>query len=185
MSGPWIVVVTILWAVVLCLLLLFLGYFRRTSKLLEQAEFQLSLATTAQGGLGGLQAGAKVLPFRVENTNGSLVGSETLLSEPSIVLFMDENCDPCQALASELQRSNLSGIARILILADGAVDDSLAADRRVYRQVNRSASRAFQSVSSPQAFAVATGGIIVDRLVPDSVRDLEELWRLVGEEVRQ
>lgn len=181
MTWPWVTAFVALWVFTLFLATLFLGQIRRMSNLLQQTEFRLELASNASGGLGGLAPGAMVPPFRVEGSDGAVVASERILARPAVVLFMEEGCEPCEGLLSDLMRTETPPGLHLILFVDGDVVPPASVSASVFRQIKRSASRAFAQVAFPQAFAVDASRIVIDRLIPESLDDLFALGRLVDE----
>ncbi len=183
MTWPWMIAFASLTVALLALTVVVTGHLREVSGLLERAEFQLSLASSALGGLGGLGQGERVRPFRVQGMDGEIVGSESLLSSPSVILFTEDSCEPCEELAPELEGLEFPDSVRLIVLHQGDVVPRVPSGSLLFRQIDRSASRAFHNVAAPQAFAIEPGGVVADRLIPISAQQIQGLASMLRKEV--
>jgi hypothetical protein len=180
MTGPWIAAFVVLWVVVLAESFLLLGVFRRVWAGLEDARFRLD-AIRFGVTFGGAAPGTLVPRFEVYDRVGHPVPSESLFGEPSVVVFLDHDCEPCIDLAAELSASDRDGIGvPLIVITDeywGRVEPAFRDEVRVFSQRARAASQAFQSSATPQGFAVATGGTVVAHAIVNRLDDVRRLAR--------
>lgn len=180
MNALWIASLIALWLVVGVLAVLVLGFLRRVSSVLEAAEGVVSESRTS---LGAARRGMRIAPFKVFDSLGVPVESDTLFMAPAVYVLLHSGCAPCRVLAK-----NLAELPEPAAPVNVIIDDSEAArsflDSRLARTLferDGSASQAFMIGGTPQAFAVATGGTIIETLVPGSAADIERLANVVAE----
>lgn len=180
MSGAWIVAYMILLTVVVLMGILLVGTLRRISPLLEQAEAKLRLMPSELAP-AGLPPGTAVPHFESQGLDGSAFGASDLRGTPSVVLFVDADCEPCRGLVAELKRYGVDDVdTRVVAVVDNPSDGaSLRAipGVTVIRQAEREVARVFQSSVTPQAFVVDATGVVVESGNPNSLEDLRELVR--------
>lgn len=176
MSGPWIAAFLVLWAAVILLALLMMGFLRRVSAVLEQAE---SLARSSNTLEAGLAPGSRVGPFTVRAADGGIVTDADLRGRPTVVIFVEAGCKPCEALAEEL-----SGLEQppapvtLFVVTDDTSEGrkmSLGPYARVLYDEEKSASRAFRNSIFPYGFGVDASGVIVERAIATSVEAIHRL----------
>lgn len=169
-----------LWSVVVVMALILVGLLRRMTNVLEQAEARLAQAAT---GFGGAPPGTAIPPFEVKDEQGSVLRFAQLVGSPAIYLFMSSTCEPCKRLAAELSGIDqaLDRTPLFLIMEDSpeAREVPFPPGVTVLYQAEQAASRAFQNVAAPQAFAVDSGGTVLDLLIPNSLGDLRQLVRRI------
>jgi hypothetical protein len=175
MSVPWITAFAILWLLVMLLGFSVVGVMRRAIAVLERAERQPTLD------LGGVKPLTRLPRFQLLNDAGETVMSDQLLQETTLLVFMEAGCKPCRALARSLDGADreVAGMPLVIVLDDrGEVEEfALPADVPVFRQRSGAVSRLFESTVSPHAFVIDEAGVVLDRLVPGSMADLELLAR--------
>jgi len=183
MTAAWIAAFAALAAVVALLVVVVLGFLRRATVLLEEAEARLATFTTHVT-TGGAPPGTLIPDFTVEGAGGEVVTSAELFESGGVVLFMSSGCDPCRSLAATLSSQAYRAEVQLYVI----LDDSPEGRRfpappamAVLFQLDRAASRAFSSVTTPQAFAVGAAGIVLDLLVPATEQDIERLATRVRE----
>jgi thiol-disulfide isomerase/thioredoxin len=166
-----------LWVLIIAVALLQLGLLRRTAQVLERVEAELRVSRS--GGISfGLAPGAKVRPFVAVNDQGRLATSEEILKTPTIVLFLEPGCLPCESLVDQLQQSGwdkAAGIRLLTVLTDNSESrEFLKADGvDCWYQSEGVVSAAFGTSITPHAFALGPDGVVVDRSIPASLDDLE------------
>ena len=177
MTTAWTVAFVVLSAVVLLLAIVVVGALRRTTNVLVQAE--ASLRKKSRGlDFGGLSPGASVPGFYVRDPDDRRVSSSDLFKDDlSLVLFMEAECGPCRELAATLTNGSTrpaEPLALMVVMDEAGRkrDYDLPSFARVLYQEGRTASNAFQSIATPQAFVIERGGIVRDRFVPSSVDQL-------------
>lgn len=175
MTAPWIAAFACLWFVVLLLGFTVVGVLRRISGVLERVERGISQD------IPGAPLLSVVQPFEVIDEAGVAIRSDELIQEPRILLFMERGCEPCRSLAIELGTAGTGNLAVPLLVIAG--EDGLGArfplppDVPVLRQRKREVAEPFESSVTPHAFVVDHGHVVLDRAVPGSIADLEELGR--------
>jgi hypothetical protein len=173
MSGPWIVAFGCLWLVVLLIGFSVVGVVRRISGVLEGSERLLARE------IEGAEPLSLIPPFELIDEVGDLVSSQAVITETTLLLFMDSHCGPCQVLLSDLTRhGDELGRVPIVVVADeeGLADGfQLPPTVSVFRQRQREVARLFRSVATPQAFVVDSAGVVLDRTVPGSAADLRRM----------
>jgi hypothetical protein len=178
MSWPWIVTIVLLWLTLLFVIALVLGLLRRVVAVLEQAERTVSRAGGGTLELG-LPVGSRVESFPVARADGAAARFPDLLKAPSIAVLMEAHCGPCRELLTDVRESPgaLVGLPVTMLLDDTpdarALADGLPVE--VLYVSDRAAAEAFQSNATPQAFTVAPGGVVLDRRVPGTLEDLQEM----------
>jgi hypothetical protein len=182
-SGYWIAAVLALWVVVIIEAVLLAGLLRRGTGVLEALEQSVS----AKLGLvfTGAPTGTRLPPFEVSGIDGVGVASTEIFGSPCVVLLVSEGCDPCEDLIAELLATpDTERPGLLTILADSTtILEKVRAlpDVRAFAQSDGAASRAFQSIATPHAFAVESGGVVTASIVPGSIVDLYRMSRMLTE----
>jgi thiol-disulfide isomerase/thioredoxin len=182
-SAPWIAAFAALSTLVGLIVVVLLGFLRRASAVLEEAEARLSAFTT-HATLGGAAPGTQVPEFTLEDAYGGSVSSAELLSSGAVVLFMESGCGPCRSLAASLSSRAYEAEVPLYVILDDSPEGRrfpVPPATAVLYQAGRAASRAFASVSTPQAFAVDAQGVVLDLIVPGTEKDIERLATRVTE----
>ncbi len=183
MTWPWIVAVVTLWLFALTLAVLVLGLLRRMSEFLETAQSRLTESDVPPD-FGGLLPGSPVPAFEARTEAGGRVRAAELLETPTLLLFADPGCEPCEDLLRSMEgtHGHIDGVP-YLIVAEGTLDVSdfpVPADAEVVYQSGGDVSISFMNIATPQAFAIRKGRI-VGKSVPQSLQDLERLATLIKE----
>lgn len=183
MSWPWIIAVVALWLAVLLLALVVLGLLRRVSTFMEAAESRLR-GVSVPPGFGGLEPGNVILPFTVIDGDGQVVPSSELLDSSVLLLFMEAGCEPCDDLAFALNGvgQRVASVPFYIVIDADSPEPPLRLPEsaRVLYQSQKSASRAFQNIASPQLFAVRHH-VIIGKTIPETLEDVTRLASLIGE----
>jgi hypothetical protein len=177
MTAPWIAAFVLLWITVLFVLFLQLGQFRRVSDVLERAGRQLSRSVQGLAG-HGLPPGSLVPDFQTLDARGAGTASAAALGQNVIYLFLSSDCDPCRALADDLQREGPLGYEiRLVAIIDESERQALRIPEHVLTvyQRDNAVSRAFDTVTTPHAFAVDENGVVVDQGMVSTVTQLRRL----------
>lgn len=182
MSTAWIAAFAVLSVAVLALGLIVLGVVRQSVAALGEATAAARSSVKA-GQPKGLTAGTPVPDFAADTT-GTVFGLSDLRGRRSIVLFLSSGCSPCYTLAAEL-RNNRPAIepAQLVVVADASPQGQRLAEGLPARVVfeHGEVSRAFETASTPHAFAVDESGVVLGAFVPNTTRQLVELSDLVWE----
>lgn len=116
--------------------------------------------------------------FSVHGPHGP-VEACALVHEGAVLLFLEGGCAPCADLARELRESDgvVAGFPLHVVVPDleRAQELGLPASIPVWSQHDRAASNALRQLATPQAYAIAAGGVVVGVAVPGSQRDLERV----------
>lgn len=183
MSDPWIAAFAVLTIAVIVLGLIVLGVVRRSIVVLEDAE--AALHTFMPGEPRGLTAGTPVPDFATDAVGAASFGLTDLRGERSIVLFLSPGCSPCHALVAEMRESSPAlDRAQLVVVVEATPEGRRLADSLLARVVfeQGEVSRAFETVSTPHAFAVDERGVVVGAFVPNTTDQLVELSERVWEE---
>jgi hypothetical protein len=174
MTAPWIAAFGALWFLVVLLALAVIGMIRRTVAVLERAEQRLGAEYS------GVPLLSVIPSFEVLDDNtGEVVSSADLLQGPTILMFMEAGCDPCRQLAAELAEAELLELPLIIVAGEQGLGQrfALPPSALIVRQKGHEVARLFQSAMTPNAFVVDEAGVVLDRVVPGSVTDLQLLAR--------
>jgi thiol-disulfide isomerase/thioredoxin len=174
-SGPWIAGFVALWVVTLLTATLVLGLLRRVNMVLDSAEKRL-VDSMAGAGFGGAAPGTTIAPFEAA-LNGATVSSDELV--PGVFVFMSTACEPCKALAKELGKvgERVDDVPVYAVFEDtpDAREYPLPPNVRVLYQRERAVSTAFDTTSTPQAFAVDATATVVEQMIPGTAKHVREL----------
>jgi hypothetical protein len=184
-SGPWIAAFVVLWIVVVLVLLVVVGVLRRALAVLEGATTpggtdHRAVSAEVVTNYGGAPPGTRIPPFAVENGTGAALSSDELLGRARLYVFVTAGCPPCERLVAELASSPGGEEMPIVLFAHDRSDvkvASLPPSVTVLEQPDGSASRAFQTKTFPQAFAVNADGLVQATAIPNSLSDLRMLAR--------
>ncbi|MDQ5822185.1 MAG: hypothetical protein M3540_12160 [Actinomycetota bacterium] len=176
MNAWWITAFACLWLVVMVVAVILLGYLRRVTAILERAEIAV---TSGQVNFGAARVGMQVGQFEVLDSTGHRVASDDLLASEAIYVLLHSGCDPCRHLAAKLHGLQLDGVPVIAVIDDTPAgrEFDLPEHLRNLFDPDGSIGTAFKSGGTPQAFAIAAGGVVRDMIVPGSVADIEQLAR--------
>lgn len=173
MSSPWIVAFGVLWVVVLLIALIVVGVLRRITAVLERAEAHL---VGGPRGIRGAPAGTELVDFEVIDESGDRISSSRLFQASAAVLFVSPKCAPCERLLADLEGAPelTDGVPLVVIGSRSQAEEhAVSSDSiHVYREIDRSATQAFDSTSTPHVFLVGEGGIVVDSMFPTSASEL-------------
>lgn len=177
MSGPWIASFVTLAVLVLACAALVLGLLRRIVAVLEAMEAQ-STTSPFVSGFGSLNAGDSVPPFTLIDGRGKSVPLADLITEPSVLLFLERDCEPCQLLVDELLRYELGTLhPRLFVILDeseSALAAKLTGAANVLFQTDHQAARSLRSTARPQAFALDRDGIVISQTIPNTADHLRQ-----------
>lgn len=175
MSWPWIAAFCGLWLVVVVLALVVLGFLRRVTNVLEQAEARLG---DAQHFHHGAQPGTTVPVFTVRNSGGQELTAEKLFSDSAIIIFIAPGCGPCDQLAERLEPvgASIDGVPLFLIAPD--TDEGralLPGSNLTVLYEEGTATRAFANRATPMGYAVAPGGLVRELAGPNTLAEYERV----------
>lgn len=178
MSGAWLVLFLAMWLVCIVLATLVLGLSRR----IESLESLVS-----QSGAGAMDQtrerllGKHFAEHAVES--GVVSGAGGMAG---VLLFVSEQCGPCQILASDLaaklQGNSANGLteavgARVTIITDQTgVFDGLGATA-VIVDPEGSITSGFDVTATPTGIALDDEGVITDAVIANDFHDVEQLAR--------
>lgn len=176
MSAWWTTAFVALWLVVMIVAVILLGFLRRVTAVLERAELAVS---SGQVSLGGARVGMHVDKFDAVDASGGHVPPDGLFTSAAIYVLLHSGCEPCRHLVDRIRTLRPSKIPVVAVLDDTPAgrEFQLPPHVEVLFEHDGSVAAAFKSGGTPQAFAVAEGGVLVDFIVPASVADLEHLAR--------
>ncbi|MCP9487544.1 MAG: hypothetical protein MSC30_16990 [Gaiellaceae bacterium MAG52_C11] len=173
MSAWWIAAVVSLWAVVMIVGVILLGFLRRVTAVLERAE---AAVTSGQVNLGGAYVGMQMDAFIALDRSGREVSSDDLFASPATYLLLHSGCEPCHRLIEKLgQLAAATPVIAILDESPNSRELELPGGILPLFDRDGSVGRAFKNGGTPQAFAVLPGGFVAETLVPGSAEDIEKL----------
>ena len=174
MSTPWIAAYAVLWLAVLVVAFTMVGIVRRISGVLEGLEQRMS----AGPGDFGAAVKSTISPFQVVGADGRAVAYDELVTEPTLLLVMSNHCSACTALAKELEGIGGSiGDVPFALVTDADPEVPYPATLRVLFDRDGAATKALDNRATPQAYVLDPTGLVHDRKVPGSLRDLEGMAR--------
>jgi thiol-disulfide isomerase/thioredoxin len=187
-TGAWTAAFVVLSFATLVSIVLQLGLVRRVSMVLEEMAQKEAGATATEGGAA---RGSQLPPFEIERADGTPMAFTWPGSSPSIFLFMEPGCAPCQKIAPALSgvADRLQSLPLYVVTPHESGVGWLPASGDFVRLLDRdeAAARAFRNLVSPQAFAVDRHGVVRDRKIVASGDDLSSLasrvWEEVGERI--
>jgi hypothetical protein len=172
-SAPWIAAYAVLWLTVLVLTFTVLGIVRRVGGVLEGLEQRLSAAAEF-----GAAVNSRISPFQLADAEGHAVGFEELVREPTLLLVLSNHCSACTALVEQLEGlgSSVGGIP-LAVVTNADPEVPYPATLPVLYDPNGAATTALDNRATPQAYVLDRTGLVLDRKVPGSLRDLEGMAR--------
>jgi hypothetical protein len=176
LNASWATAFVSLWLVVMIVAVILLGYLRRVTAILERAELAV---TSGQVNFGGARVGMQVGEFELLDSAGRHVPSDELLASEAIYILLHSGCEPCRHLVTKLGGLPASEVPVIAVVDDTPAGREFELPEHLRNLFDNDGSIgiAFKSGGTPQAFAVAAGGIVLDLIVPGSVADIEQLAR--------
>lgn len=94
-----------------------------------------------------------------------------------MLVFMEEGCGPCEALAGQLEGvDQIEGLPLLVVMQEAATRPAwLPSGVRVVYQTDHELSRGFQNIATPQAYAIGSDRAVLAKRVVRSVNDLRKL----------
>lgn len=137
----------------------------------------------------GLPIGTPAPAFELASVDGGRVNLDDLRAEdrPTLLVFADAHCRPCQALMPEIARwqQEHSDAVTIAVVSRGAMEDNSAKARehrleRMLVQQTFEVAEAYASLPTPSAVLIRADGTIGSQgaVGPDAIRTL--VARLIG-----
>ena len=174
MSAPWIAAFAVLWLTVLVLTFTVIGLVRRIGGVLEGVEQRLSPVVTELGAA----VDSTISPFQVADAHGRAVTFEELVTQPTLLLVMSNHCSACLNLATQLEGVGESvGGVPFTVVTNAEPEVPFPATLPVLYDPVGAATTALDNRATPQAYVLDAGGLVLDRRVPGSLADLEEMAR--------
>ena len=178
MTNAWIAAFVVLASLVLVLGLVVLGLVRRITPLLEESQ-ELIASAARRLTIGGLPPGSTVPPFSAGEVGGGVFTQHDLRDEPSVVLFVDDECVACERLVADLRAGLAPELSARLVVVSSAHQsaEQLARSNHVTVIVDdeRTVARAFESVVSPQAFVVDDEVLVRTSGTPNTWDEMRKL----------
>jgi thiol-disulfide isomerase/thioredoxin len=172
-SAPWIAAIAALWLTVLVLTFTVIGIVRRVGTVLEGVEQRLSSAAEL-----GAAVDSTISPFQVVDARGRAVVFEELVTQPTLLLVMSNHCSACEALATQLEGVGESvGGMPFVVVTNADPEVPYPATLPVLYDPDGAATKALDNRATPQAYVLDSTGLVLDRRVPGSPADLEEMAR--------
>lgn len=187
MSGPWIVVVAVLWAVVVLLGVVVLGLLRRVNDVLVAVEVRLQQPVPSAS--NGLPVGARVPVFEAVAESGGLVSWDWFGVGAGVYVLVRLGCAGCDVLVGELVGLSdpLGGVRLVVVGEDTAEQRHRLAGvdaMRMYQR-GREVSDAFACTGVPYAFAVDDQGVVVAAGAANRVLQLRGLAAALASAVQR
>lgn len=165
--------------------LVIVGILRRIGPILEHAESRIAAAVQNGAFLGGIPVSSRAPEFRVLEKNGDReygreLTSAELIRTPTILLFMEANCEPCKQLAQGLEPDvdEIEGIPfRVILHEDEGRPEWIPRGVPVLYERHQELSQAFENIATPQAYLLDAGRIVLQKHVARSISDLQEMAR--------
>lgn len=180
MSAAWVAVVVTLSIAVAALTVAFVIHARKVTVVLDRVDAWLARPDVRPP---GLQPGSRVLPFTALKQDGRSFSDRDLIGQRSMVLFMKSECVTCRRLAQQLSRRALDALAigdtTYVVLRDEYERDALALDGalEIAFQADGVVAWAFRSSATPQAFVVNDNGIVTASGFPNTLEQMQALFR--------
>lgn len=172
-----------LWLLVGFLAFAVIGYLRRIEPVLRQAERHLSAEFQE-----GLRPGSPLPDFQAMDSSGRPFRSVDL-ELPSMLLFLEPDCGPCEVLANEIKESGWRSRMAVHLVTDESADGQefgRSLGLPILYQSDEWVSHAFRTFYYPKAFIIGEDGRITTRVTPNHLSDLESAADGVGmKSVRQ
>jgi MFS superfamily sulfate permease-like transporter len=171
MTGPWIAVVVVLWAVVTLVVAVQVGLLVRILPILERVE-RLRLVEQ------GPQRGTALPRFHGLTPEGEVLSSSQLLGRSMILLFVSGRCTPCRRLLDDLREHWGTDLeSGLLVITDAEAVDELDLPKQaaVLMQHNQAVSQLLRIAATPAAIAVDDRGIVIATATPNTFRQLQEM----------
>jgi len=172
-SAPWIAAYAVLWLTVLVLTFTVIGIVRRVGGVLEGVEQRLSAPVEF-----GAAVNSKISPFQVADAEGRAVKFEQLVTRPTLVLVLSNHCSACLSLTAELEGvgDSVDGVP-FTVVTNAEPEVPYPTTLPVLYDPNGAATKALDNRATPQAYVLDPSGVVLDRRVPGSLADLEEMAR--------
>lgn len=174
----WQIAVVVLWLALIAMAVVVLGVLRQVTTALEQAQSGGHGHHPAPPGQGP-PLGEQVPHFAAVDTAGLPVDDELVRGHPALLLFMHLGCAPCEELAREMGRSDMSRLAgQLIVVTDpgGARDLPIPAGIRVVAETGEEQiTGPLQITGWPFAVVIDPAGLVQATSVPNTVAQLEDL----------
>lgn len=178
MSVPWMVAFGVLTLCVVLLSLVLLGTLRRITGVLEQSEARLRESGISGPGPGGLEPGSRLPSFSIRRYRGGWLTDSDIRGDPALIVLISAACPACSGLVRDLRREAERLPIAVYVAAEN--DDEvhslgLQDVPNVVVQPRRELSIAFETSTTPHAFAIDRRGTIVATSTPNTLDQLREL----------
>lgn len=174
----WQIAIVVLWVALIAMAVIMLGVLRQVTAALEQAQAgghdHLHPAPPGQGPAVGEQ----VPQFASVDTTGLPVDGELLRGQPVLLVFMHLGCAPCEDLAREMSRSDMTRLAgQLIVVTDpgGARELPIPAGIRVVAETEEEITGPLQITGWPFAVVIDPAGLVQATSVPNTVAQLNDL----------
>jgi hypothetical protein len=103
---------------------------------------------------------------------------EELVTQPTLLLVMSNHCAACLKLAEQLEGvgDSVAGVP-LVVVTNADPEVPYPATLPVLYDPNGAATKSLDNRATPQAYVLDTTGLVLDRRVPGSLADLEEMAR--------
>ncbi len=172
MTGLWLASHIVLWVFCIFVTLLVIGLYRQIGELSISPSRRTAM-------MQGLQVGDEAPSFSLTSSEGLEV-SFPAAGAPSLLVFGDADCPPCNTLADELNKLAPASV-RILFVSgdDSAENRRFAAEHHVtYPVLNdpgSATSKVYKVRNTPFVYVVDEEGVVRAKGIANSVVTVSEL----------
>jgi len=180
-SFAFIIAFAALWILVGFLAFAVIGHLRRIEPVLRQAERHLAAEFQE-----GLRPGSPLPDFHAMDDSGRPFGRVDL-ERPALLLFLEPDCGPCEAIAIEIKDSPWRSQIPVYLVTDSSADARSFASSLglpTLYQTDEWVSHAFRTFYYPKAFVIGEDDRIAMRITPNRLSDLQSAADSVGRGVK-
>jgi hypothetical protein len=174
MPVGWAITVVALCVAVVILAVVLLGLLRQVIPVLERAAGN----AVPDALIMGPPVGSRLPHLPSIRADGKIVGEQLQGDRPAVLLFLTPGCGPCRLLAEEMNRVDLGGLTgNLLIITSpgGPQELGIPPGLAVLTELDRELSDPLSVNGTPFAIAVGPGGIITDKRVPNTMKQVVDL----------
>lgn len=161
----------------LLILLIVLGQARRFAGLFEAVSAYLS-SEAGQAQLESIAPGEIVDDFEIRDSKSHTSNLTDLIDSRTIILLVSDECAPCVDLLKELSTvDSIAGVPTLIVSTSEVRVPSVAPSvhDQIYLDTEGAAMKAFRNKVTPRAFLIEKDGLVLDKEVPNLVRQLHAL----------
>jgi peroxiredoxin len=135
---------------------------------------QLEMVTPSRIGRDGLKVGKKAPDFTLPAAGNVEVSLHDFAGRKVLLVFTQSGCGPCREIISELNRIQDQGECQVLVVNNGALDETqrwaMEAQVRfpILAQEKFSVSKRYEAFVTPFAFLIDKDGVITSKGIAGS-----------------